>query len=445
MTTKFELPIMPGKAGQWLRVNATETGYIWDNGDIDGPTGPTGETGPTGPTGPGNTGWTGPTGDTGPEGPTGPSGGPMGPTGAAGLDGATGPTGPQGPTGYTGPGGSGSLGPTGPTGPQGPVTTALAQQIDQTPDNGTYGLLAGAVNGVNTLFTVSRGIYVSGKLTVYLNGLIQLQGAADDWVETTPSSGTFNFITAPLTGDIVTAVYVISENLGYTGPTGPQGAASTVTGPTGPAGTNGVTGPTGPTGPSASATSPVVRTYLTSNTWIKPVGLKYVVVELQARGGNGGGVRNNRSTVAGGGGSGGYARKQILAASLGGSEVVTIGDTTMFGALGVHCSATKGGDAPQATVNGANSAGGTGGISTGGDINIDGARGNPSAETNVSGSGANSPLGNGGAGIIDISVVGSYPATGYGAGGGGAKNTGFGSDIGGGAYSPGIIIVTEFY
>ena len=32
MTTKFNLPMLPGKAGQWLRVNPTETGYIWDVG-----------------------------------------------------------------------------------------------------------------------------------------------------------------------------------------------------------------------------------------------------------------------------------------------------------------------------------------------------------------------------------------------------------------------------
>ena len=249
---------MPGKAGQWLRVNTTETDAMWDNGDINGPTGPTGYTGPQGDTGPGNTGWTGPTGYTGPQGDTGPSGGPVGPTGDTGADGADGIDGATGPTGYTGPTGADSdvTGPTGPTGPAGPVTTVLAQQIDQTPDNGTYGLLAGAVKGSNTQFTVSRGIYVSGKLTVYLNGLIQLQGVADDWTETTPGSGIFNFVTAPLTGDIVTAIYVISENLGYTGATGPTGAS--ITGATGP---TGYTGPAGPTGPSGGISGSQITTF----------------------------------------------------------------------------------------------------------------------------------------------------------------------------------------
>lgn len=82
--------------------------------------------------------------------------------------------------------------------------------IDQTPDNGSYGLLVGAVNGVNTLFTVSQSEYLTGKLQVYLNGLIQLQGAADDWQQTTPGSGTFTFNTAPATNDIITAIYETS-------------------------------------------------------------------------------------------------------------------------------------------------------------------------------------------------------------------------------------------
>lgn len=82
--------------------------------------------------------------------------------------------------------------------------------IDQTPDNGTYGALAGLVNSSNTVFTVSQGAYLSGYLQVYRNGLLQLQGASDDWQETTPSSGTFTFNIAPTTGDIITAVYQTS-------------------------------------------------------------------------------------------------------------------------------------------------------------------------------------------------------------------------------------------
>lgn len=79
---------------------------------------------------------------------------------------------------------------------------------DQTPQlDSTYGLLAGTVNGTNTTFTVSDGAYTSGDLTVYLNGQKMQQGSTADWVETTPASGTFDFIVAPLTGDVISVEY----------------------------------------------------------------------------------------------------------------------------------------------------------------------------------------------------------------------------------------------
>lgn len=76
----------------------------------------------------------------------------------------------------------------------------------------TYGALSGSVNGSNTTFTVSLSKYVSGSLQVYLNGQLQTQGSAEDWVETTPSSGTFTFNTAPQTGDIILAIYQYSTS-----------------------------------------------------------------------------------------------------------------------------------------------------------------------------------------------------------------------------------------
>lgn len=71
----------------------------------------------------------------------------------------------------------------------------------------TYGALSGSVNSSNTTYTVSLGSYISGSLQVYLNGQLQTQGTAEDWDETTPTSGTFDFNTAPTTGDIIIAVY----------------------------------------------------------------------------------------------------------------------------------------------------------------------------------------------------------------------------------------------
>jgi len=71
----------------------------------------------------------------------------------------------------------------------------------------TYGALSGTINGSNTTFTVSLGSYVSGSLQVYLNGQLQTQGTSEDWDETTPGSGTFDFNIAPVSGDIITVIY----------------------------------------------------------------------------------------------------------------------------------------------------------------------------------------------------------------------------------------------
>jgi nitrogen fixation protein len=98
--------------------------------------------------------------------------------------------------------------------------------LDQSPDNGTYALLSGSINGSNTLFTVSQGVYISGTLVVARNGQVLTQGGSNDWVETTPASGTFTFNTAPNTGDILTAWYnktvVVGANFtsGTAAPTG---------------------------------------------------------------------------------------------------------------------------------------------------------------------------------------------------------------------------------
>ena len=75
----------------------------------------------------------------------------------------------------------------------------------------TYGTLSGLVNSSNTVYTVSLGSYISGSLRVYLNGQLQTQGSAEDWTETTPSSGTFTFATAPTTGDIIIVMYQFSS------------------------------------------------------------------------------------------------------------------------------------------------------------------------------------------------------------------------------------------
>lgn len=71
----------------------------------------------------------------------------------------------------------------------------------------TYGVLSGTINGSNALFTVSQSVYATGTLKVWLNGQLMTQGSGEDFVETTPASGTFTFNTAPATGSLITVEY----------------------------------------------------------------------------------------------------------------------------------------------------------------------------------------------------------------------------------------------
>lgn len=71
----------------------------------------------------------------------------------------------------------------------------------------TYGILSGAVDTSNTDYTVSKSSYITKSLSVFLNGQLQTQGTAEDWIEVSPAAGTFRFNTAPLTGDLITVMY----------------------------------------------------------------------------------------------------------------------------------------------------------------------------------------------------------------------------------------------
>lgn len=66
---------------------------------------------------------------------------------------------------------------------------------------------AGAIDGVNTLYTVSQP-YVASTLAVFLNGQLKRKDLADGWVELVPGSGTFQLNQAPQLGDVVQAYYL---------------------------------------------------------------------------------------------------------------------------------------------------------------------------------------------------------------------------------------------
>lgn len=89
-----------------------------------------------------------------------------------------------------------------------PVTGLISPKIDQTPNNSgsTYGTLAGVVDGVNKVFTVSRGNYITKTLQVFAPVMMQMGNPGGDWVETNPSAGTFTFNVAPPVGTVITVI-----------------------------------------------------------------------------------------------------------------------------------------------------------------------------------------------------------------------------------------------
>lgn len=194
----------------------------------------------------------------------------------------------------------------------------------------------------------------------------------------------------------------------------------------------------------ASPTSPVVNVYTSSGTWTKPVGLKYITVEVVGGGGKGGtGNAANPGSSGAGGGGGGYSKETIVAASLGSTESYVVGaassgsggGTSSFG-TSPYLQATGGSDG-----GGTGGSGGAGGIGSNGNINAGGSGGQAAGtfSGNYGGAGGGSVLGGGGFG--GTSGVAGGAAQVYGGGGGGDGHIA----NGGGAGAAGVVIVTEFY
>lgn len=180
-------------------------------------------------------------------------------------------------------------------------------------------------------------------------------------------------------------------------------------------------------------------------TWTKPAGLKYVVVEGVGAGAGSYGSPNSSA----GGASGAYAKKLISAISLLSTEKIIVGKGGL-GGLGGSGSGNSGGSSYFSTIvmgkgiKGTNSGDpGTGGTATGGDINISGSKGNSpsgSSTTSIGGIGASSTFGSGG--MISGFTPGS-PGVAPGSGASGVSGYSLNQDGASGA--DGIIIITEYY
>lgn len=208
--------------------------------------------------------------------------------------------------------------------------------------------------------------------------------------------------------------------------------------------------------------------FVGSGTYTPSTGMVYCVVECVGGGAGGGGSGNSAAGVqstAGGGGGGAYSRITLTSATVGVSQVVTVGTGGAGGiagnntggggldtSLGALCIA-KGGTGGTGNSGGTIPAGGAGGAraSGTGDITISGQSGQYGTANGGSlfvptGGGGNSGL-TFGAGGIALNVAGVTTGSAgllYGGGGAGGQSYNAGGTAAGGAGAAGIIIIQEY-
>ncbi len=219
--------------------------------------------------------------------------------------------------------------------------------------------------------------------------------------------------------------------------------------------------------PAAAGVATVQKQIFTgSGTYTPTAGMLYCIIEMVGGGGGGGGTNGNNA-FAGGGGAGSYARSVVTAAAIGASKSVTVGAAGTAGANTGGNGGTGGASSVGTIITTNGGAGGTGDTtgtaaahtSTGGaggaagtaDVGIVGGAGANGEQVaagtgwvNMQGSGADSMMGSGSVLVISggaapAAVLG-VAATGYGAGGGGARGT----SKAGGAGTIGLVVITEF-
>ena len=215
---------------------------------------------------------------------------------------------------------------------------------------------------------------------------------------------------------------------------------------------------------SASGTvgSIVIQVFTGNGTYTPTSGMIYALVEIVGGGGGGGGAATGaggQSAAGSGGGGGEYARGVFSAATIGASQIVTIGaagtagaagnnnggggGTSSLGALITTVGGSGGSGSPSSAIYGlVGGTGGTGG--SGGSFRVAGQVGGTSfgvTSLGISGCGGSSMLGLGGASRHDaVGLVGS----GYGAGGSGGACDSSTSELAGAAGTAGYILIVEY-
>jgi hypothetical protein len=226
--------------------------------------------------------------------------------------------------------------------------------------------------------------------------------------------------------------------------------------------------------PTSIPIGPVVikkQIFTASGTYTPSANLLYAIIECVGSGGGGGGTQAGGGTVwdgGGGGGGGSYAKLIATAATIGSSQVVTIGVAGSAGAVaggtggnggdtsvGTLCIG-KGGSGGTGGTTSAGGVGGNGGIPGTGDLTVPGQRGFPGMLTTFSnnqygfgGEGGSAALGFGAGGITgavaNTASQAGVAGSNYGGGGSGAITSGgAASGTTGGAGALGVVFITEF-
>lgn len=199
-----------------------------------------------------------------------------------------------------------------------------------------------------------------------------------------------------------------------------------------------------------------IRNYTANDTWTKPAGLKFIVVECRGGGGGGGGVGTTSGAGTGaGGGQGELSYKKILASALGATETVTVGAggaggvgnnvgatgaTSSLGALCTAIGGEGGGGSSGNQIYRVSGAGGTGGVANFALPGAVGMSGGSNAANTVSGNGG----GNGGGLGRATSGNGNPGLANSGGGGAGGQDEGTTTRTGG-AGGSGYVRVFEYF